>query len=281
MPLDQLQEEKEMSFLDHLEELRWHIVRAVIAILAGAIIAFIFDEILFDVIIFGPKDPNFITYRVFCKIGHWVGLSDQMCMSEIPIQIINMTMGGQFNMHVWASIVAGFILAFPYVLWETWRFLRPALYPHERKNASSLLGYATLLFLLGISFGYFIIGPLSVNFLGNYHISEEIANTINLSSYISTITTVTLATGILFELPILIYFFTRIGLVTPQFLRKYRRHALIMNLILSAIITPPDFISQIIVALPLGLLYEIGILVSERAVKRQLASEKKSLIPKA
>ncbi len=278
MPLDQPLEEKEMSFLDHLEELRWHIVRSVIAILIGATVAFIYDEILFDVILFGPKDPHFITYRVFCKIGQWVGLTEQMCLQDIPIKIVNMTMGGQFNMHMWSSIVAGFILAFPYILWETWSFLKPALYPNERKNAGGLLTYASLLFLLGVGFGYFLIGPLSVNFLGNYQISGEIENNINLSSYISTITTVTLAAGILFELPILIYFFTRIGLITPQFLRKYRRHAMILNLLLSAIITPPDIISQIIVAMPLGILYEIGILVSARTTKRQLAAENKSLI---
>lgn len=272
MPLDQPEEEKEMSFLDHLEELRWHLVKSVIAILIGAVIAFIYDEILFDKILFAPKDPNFITYRAFCYVGKFFGLGDGLCIHTIPIQIINMNMGGQFNMHMWASLIAGIILASPYILYQIWSFLRPALYTHEKKSASGLLFYASVLFLLGVAFGYFVLAALSVNFLGNYQISGNIENNINISSYISTITTVTLATGVLFELPIFIYFLTKIGMVTPQFLRKYRRHALILNLIISAVITPPDLISQIIVALPLTLLYEIGIMVSARGVK---ALEKK------
>lgn len=278
MPLDQPEEEKEMSFLDHLEELRWHLVRSVIAIMIGAVIAFIYDEILFDKILFAPKDPNFITYRAFCKIGQFFGLGGDLCIAEIPINIINMNMGGQFNMHMWASLIAGIILASPYIIYQIWSFLKPALYSHEKKTASGLLFYAGTLFLLGVCFGYFVLSALSVNFLGNYQISENIANNINISSYISTITTVTLATGILFELPIFIYFLTKIGIITPQFLRKYRRHALILNLIVSAVITPPDIISQIIVALPLSLLYEIGILVSERGVKKLEKEQNKALV---
>ncbi len=280
MPLDQPEEEKEMSFLDHLEELRWHLVRSVIAIMIGAVIAFIYDEILFDKIIFAPKDPNFITYRAFCKIGQIFGLGTNLCITDIPINIINMNMGGQFNMHMWASLVAGIILASPYIIYQIWSFLKPALYTHEKKTASGLLFYAALLFMLGVSFGYFVLSALSVNFLGNYQISESIANNINISSYISTITTVTLATGILFELPIFIYFLTKIGLVTPEFLRKYRRHALILNLVASAVITPPDIISQIIVALPLSLLYEIGILVSARGVKKLEKEQNTALVKK-
>lgn len=280
MPLDQPVDDKEMSFLDHLEELRWHLVRCVGAILIGAIIAFIYDEILFDKIIFAPKDPNFITYRAFCKIGQFFGLGDELCISEIPINIINMNMGGQFNMHMWASLIAGIVLASPFIFYEIWTFLKPALYSHEKKSASGLIFYAALLFILGISFGYFVLSALSVNFLGNYQISENISNNINISSYISTITTVTLATGVLFELPIFIYFLTNIGLVTPAFLRKYRKHAIILILIVSAVITPPDLISQIIVALPLTLLYEIGILVSVSGVKRIEKEKQTALIKK-
>lgn len=181
-------------------------------------------------------------------------------------------------MHMWASLIAGIILASPYIIYQIWSFLKPALYSHEKKTASGLLFYAGTLFLFGVCFGYFVLSALSVNFLGNYQISENIANNINISSYISTITMVTLATGILFELPIFIYFLTKIGIVTPQFLRKYRRHALILNLVVSAVITPPDIISQIIVALPLSLLYEIGILVSKRGVKKLEEEKNKALV---
>lgn len=280
MPLDQPEEEKEMSFLDHLEELRWHLVRIVIAVLIGAVIAFIYDEILFDKIIFAPKDPNFITYRVFCKIGQFFGVNG-LCIQEIPIQIINMNMGGQFNMHMWASLIAGVILAFPFIIYELWSFLKPALYAHEKKSAGGLLIYTGILFALGVAFGYFVLSALTINFLGNYQISSgNIANNINISSYISSITMVTLATGILFELPIVIYFLTKIGMVTPAFLRKYRRHALILNLALSAIITPPDIISQIIIAMPLTVLYELGIWVSARAIKGIEKEKSEALVKK-
>lgn len=264
-PIDQ---EKEMSFLDHLEELRWRLVRSAGAILSFAIVAFIFKGILFDVIIFGPRDPNFPTYRLFCKTSHLLGLDDSFCMTEMPFTLQNITMSGQFTTHLISSVVAGLILAFPYIVWELWRFLKPGLRKSEQAAARGMVFYSSLLFAAGVLFGYYMIAPLSVQFLGGYQISETVANQIHLSSYISTVTSVTLSAGIVFQLPILIYFLTKMGLVTPPLLRTYRKHAIVGVLVLSAIITPPDVTSQVLVTIPIMFLYEISILISKRVVKR-------------
>lgn len=275
----QEEEENEMSFLDHLEALRWHLVRASIAIMVGAVFAFIYSKYIFDNIIFGPKKPDFITYRAFCKLSQYIGMGDDFCMTEMPFKIVNNEMGGQFSMDMWASFVIGIIFAFPYIVYEIWKFIKPALYSNERKYATGGIFYTSILFLSGVSFGYFLIAPLSVNFLANYSVSDQIENYIDISSYISTITMVTLASGILFELPIFIYFLSKIGLVNPEFLRKYRRHAIVLNLIASAIITPPDVVSQVIVALPIAFLYEVGIVISGRVEKQKLAEEKAEKLP--
>lgn len=266
-----------MSFLDHLEALRWHLVRSAAAIMVGGILAFVFSDFLFDTVIFGPKNPHFITYRAFCKLSQTLGMGDDFCMTEMPFTLINNDMGGQFSTHLWICFVVGVILAFPYIVFEIWRFVSPALYTNERKHATGGIFYTSVLFLSGVLFGYFIVTPLSVNFLANYSISDQVKNYISISSYMSTISMVTLSSGILFELPIFIYFLSKIGLVTPQFLRKYRRHALVLNLIAAAIITPPDVSSQIIVAIPIAVLYEVGILLSARVEKQRLAEMKREL----
>ena len=262
-------QDKEMSFLDHLEIFRWHLIRSVIAVLFFAIIAFIFKDIVFDVILLGPKDPNFPTYKALCAISQYLGLEDALCLKESPFTLMNITMSGQFSTHVTTSIFAGFIVAFPYVFWEFWRFIRPALHVNESTMARGIVFFSSVLFLLGVLFGYYVIAPLSVNFLGSYQVSSTVANQITLSSFISTVTTVSFANGIIFELPILVYFLTKIGLLTPEFMRVYRKHAIVVILILAAIITPPDVTSQILVSLPLIVLYEISIQISARVIKNQ------------
>ncbi len=257
----------EMSFLDHLEELRWLLIRSTLAVIICATIAFFFSDFIFDQIIFGPKNPDFITYHIFCDLSQKFGLSGDFCVTEIPIRIQSREMGGQFSAHMWTSITAGFIIGFPFILWEFWKFISPALYENEKKYARAFVIVASLLFFTGVLFGYFLIAPLSVNFLANYNVSKEIFNDIDLSSYISLLRSSTVASGLLFELPIIIYFLTKIGLVTPKFLREYRKYTLIIVLILSAIITPPDVLSQIIVAVPIMILYEISILISSVVVK--------------
>ncbi len=258
-----MSDEKEMTFLGHLEELRWHLIRAILAILVFAILAFVFHDIIFDVIILAPKTADFVTNRLLCELGGIVHIK-KLCINTKPLEIINIKMAGQFSTHIIVSIVAGIFVAFPYVFWEMWRFIEPALYKSEKKYTTGAVFFSSLLFMLGVLFGYFIIIPLSIHFLGSYSVSTEVNNQISLGSYISTVTSVTAAAGVIFELPIVIFFLSKIGLITPPVLRQYRRHALVVVLLLSAIITPPDIFSQILVAFPLIFLYEIGIVISKR-----------------
>jgi len=259
---------EEMSFLDHLEELRWRLIRSVLAILIGAIVAFIFKNIIFDYVILAPKNASFWTNRMFCELSQYVN-TPGLCINQVPLEIISMNMAGQFNMHIWVSIIAGLVIAFPYVFYEFWSFIAPALHSKERKYANGAVFFSSFLFLVGVVFGYFMIVPLTVNFLGSYNVSTEVKNTINLTSYISTITSVILASGAIFELPIVVYFLTKIGLITPEFMKKYRRHSIVVIFILAAIITPPDIFSQTLVAIPLLLLYEVSILISRQVVRQR------------
>lgn len=270
-------EAPEMSFLDHLEELRWHLIRATIAILVVGIAAFIAKDFIFDTVLFGPKKPDFVTYQFFCKISKLFGLDESFCTGELLFRIQSREMAGQFSAHIWASIWAGFILAFPYILYEIWKFISPGLHQKERKNSRGFIFIASLLFFLGVLFAYYIVAPLSINFLTSYTVSDEVFNDIDLASYIATIKTSVIACGLIFELPIIIYFLTKIGLVTPEILRKYRKISLVVVLILSAVITPPDVTSQIIVAIPVLILYEISIFISKAILKKEERKLKKSM----
>ncbi len=261
------QEEAVMSFWDHLEALRKHIIRSLIAVVVLATIAFLNRKLVFDFIILAPSNSDFITYRMLCKLGHFLS-SNALCVKDMHLQIINIKMSGQFLTHMYISIVAGFILAFPYILWEIWRFVQPALYEKERKYSRGGVLISTGLFLLGVLFSYFLIVPLTVNFLGTYNVSSEVSNRISLNSYISTVVSVTFAVGVVFELPILVYFLTRIGILTPDFMKKNRKYMFVILLILAAIITPPDMFSQIMVVIPLWGLYEFSIVVSKRVYKK-------------
>lgn len=261
----------EMSFLDHLEELRWLLIRSTVAILVLAGASYFFVDYIYSDILFGPKSPKFVTYQFFCKVSDYFGFQDSgICNAEMPFIIQNTDMGGQVSFMIWTCITVGFIASFPIILWEIWKFISPALYDKEKKYAVLFIFVSSFLFFLGILFGYFIITPLSVYFFGSFSASPEIVNEFNLESYTGMIKTSVIASGLIFELPILIYFLTKLGLVTPQSLRKYRKYTLIIVLILSAIITPPDIISQIIVSIPIMLLYEVSILISGVVIKRQL-----------
>jgi len=268
--------EKEMSFLEHLEELRWHIIRSILAVFICAILAFIFKDIIFDKIILAPKSPDFITNRFMCEMGQKLEIRN-LCINSVPLEIISVKMAGQFSMHILVSLIGGFIIAFPFVFFEFWRFVAPALHGKERKHARGAVFYSSLLFIIGVSFGYFLISPLTVHFLGSYSVSPEVENKINLISYVSTLTSVVLASGVIFELPVLVFFLTKIGLVTPTFLKKYRRHSIIVIFVLSAIITPPDVFSQILVAIPLLILYEVSIFISRSIVRKQKKQEQAGL----
>ncbi len=264
----------EMSFLDHLEELRWHLIRSTLAIVIIACIAFVFKGFIFDTILFGPKNMDFPTYRFFCNIATFFGVTSEFCGDSLPFTIQSRLMAGQFSAHIWTSIWAGVILGFPYILFELWKFISPGLYEKERKHSRGFILTASFLFFLGVLFGYFVVAPLSINFLGTYQVSKEVLNEIDLSSYVGTVRASVIACGIMFELPIVIYFMTKVGLVTPEILKKYRKIALVIVLILSAIITPPDITSQIVVAIPVLILYQISIYISKIVVKREEKKEK-------
>lgn len=262
----------QMSFMQHLEALRWHLVRSAIAIAFTAIILFFFNNFLFDTVIFGPLKQDFISYRALCSLGYRIGAGDVMCMIVKTPHLQTLSASEQFFTHMWIALLGGIIIAFPYVLYEVWKFIKPALKDTESKPAKLFVVVASLLFLIGIFFGYFLLFPMSYNFLINYQLSDSgIVQTNNtLDDYISLISTMTLVSGIIFELPILVYFLTKLTLLTPDFMRKYRKYAVVVILIAAAIITPsPDVTSQMVVAIPMYLLYEISIFVSAYVVKKQ------------
>lgn len=271
----------EMSFLDHLEELRWHLIRSTLAIVIIGVAAFMFRGFIFDTVIFGPKKMDFPTYRLFCDIATFLGFDSDFCADKLPFTIQSRLMSGQFSAHIWTSIWAGFIIGFPYVLYEMWKFISPGLYEKERKNSRGFILIASLLFFMGVLFGYYVVAPLSINFLGTYQVSAEVTNEFDLASYISTVRASVIACGILFELPIIIFFLTKVGLVTPEIMKKYRKIALVIVLILSAVITPPDVASQIIVAIPVLILYQVSIHISKRVLKSEAKKARKAEKAKA
>ena len=244
--------EAEMSFLDHLEELRWHIIRSALAVLVFAIVAFILKGFIFDQIILN---------RMLAKLGELVG-TDALKINQQPLKLIAIKMSDQFMMHIMTSLIAGIIMASPFIIYEFWRFIKPALYEKEKKHASGAVFYTSVLFIMGVLFGYFLITPLSIEFLGTYSVSPEVTNQINTRSYIGTVTSISLASGVVF-------FLSKVGILTPQFMKTYRKHSYVLMLLLSAIITPPDIFSQIMVCIPLILLYEVGIVISRRVVKKR------------
>ncbi|MAZ57922.1 MAG: twin-arginine translocase subunit TatC [Flavobacteriales bacterium] len=247
---------KKESFLSHLEDLRWHLTRSVIAVIVGTFITFLNKEFLFDQIIFACKENSFPTYVFLCSI------SDKLCIQDMPFILMNIEMTGQFTMHILVSFVTGFIIAFPYVLFEIWLFVSPAMYKSEKQNSILFFLFSCCLFIIGILFAYYVIVPFSINFLSSYSISGEVTNKIHFISFIKTITKIILTTGLLFQLPVVIYFLTKFNLVTAKQLKQYRRHAFVVILIIASILTPPDVFSQILIGLPIFMLYEFSIFIS-------------------
>lgn len=279
MPLDQIdvdkmdqqskngKPEKEMTFLEHLEELRWHIIRSLIVICVFGIVLFLMQGWVFGTVIFGPTNEDFFSYRVICDLSHRVGLGERMCFSPPDFSKIAIGFGEPFIMSIKVSFIMGFILSFPYVFWEFWRFIKPGLYPNERQAARGIVGICSFLFLLGVCFGYFVIAPFAVNFLAGYSI-PGVQNTPTMSSFINYMVMFTAPAGLIFELPVVVYFLSKVGLVTPEIMRKYRRHSIIGILILAAVITPPDVVTQFLIGIPLFILYELSIAISARVSKK-------------
>lgn len=264
----------EMSLIDHLEELRWHLIRATIAVGILMVIAFFNIKFIFENVLIAPAKTNFWTYRQLCALGEYLGTKDALCIQKISFELQSRTMTGQFMMSITASAMIGLIIGFPYVFWEIWRFVKPALYKKEQKVASGAVFWVSLLFIFGVVFGYYIVTPLSINFLANYQIADSIKNQFDIVSYLSTVITLVMGCAFLFQLPILVYFLAKIGVITASFMRRYRRHAIVVILILAGVITPPDVFSQIIVSLPLWILYEIGINIAANVEKNLKLSEK-------
>jgi sec-independent protein translocase protein TatC len=262
--------ESEMSFFWHLEALRWHLMRSAFAVVFFAIVAFCNYTFIFQKVIMGPFDPNFWSYKMMCYLGTLFHL-DGFCITKINGILISNEVGGQFMLQLNSSLLIGVICAIPYVLFEIWRFIKPALLENERKAASNFVLYASTLFIVGILFGYYILAPESVAFLAGYTVSPEIHNQFTVASYLSIVATVTLLTGIVFELPIFIYILASIGILTASFMRKTRRYAIIIIMIVGALISPsPDILTTTLATVPLLVLYEVGILVAAVVEKRKL-----------
>src|ERR1035437_4816388 len=268
--------ENNLSFFGHIDALRGHLFRSSLVVVILSVVLFCYPEILFDKIVLGPLKSDFLTYRAFCKLGHWLQsvniLKDpnDLCFGHYTFKLQSLGLSDQFTSQMWIAFVGGLMLGSPYVLWEVWRFIKPALKEKEKKASTGFILSATTLFLSGVLFSYYIIVPLMINFLGNYQVSTMVENNFTMDSYISTVSTLSLATGIVFELPIFVYFLTKFGIITPQFMRKYRKHAIVVILIVAAVITPgPDVTSQMLVAFPLYFLYEASIFVSYFEYKRK------------
>ena len=261
-----------MSFLDHLEALRWHILRAVSAVLVFSVAAFIAKDFVFGILILGPSKVDFLTYRLLCEVGNYLGVT-ALCIDDLPFTIQSRQMTGQFSMHMTSSFVVGIIAAFPYLFWEVWRFISPGLYSKEKNAARGAVFFVSFLFLSGASFGYYILSPLSINFLANYQLDPSITNEFDITSYVSTLSMLVLASAIMFQLPVVVYFLSMSGLVTSRMLKAYRKHSIVVILVLSAVITPPDVISQLLIAMPIVVLYEVGIEIAKRLEKKRALKE--------
>ncbi len=272
----QAEEGAEMSFIDHLEELRWHIVRSLLAVIIMAILIFVFLDQVMDIVVFGPLNEGFITYKWLCQLGQWAGAGDSLCLPPPNVQMQTTSFGGQFMGAISIAFVGGFVAAFPYIFWEVWRFIKPALTPKELKSSRGAIFFVSFFFMLGVSFGYFLLAPFTFSFLANFKIGSM--NVIEtkpvLNDYIDNLVDITLGTGLAFQLPVISYVLTRIGLITPNFLKEYRKYAVVALLVVAAVITPsPDWMSQLIVVLPLLALYEFSIVISKRVYKQDLEKE--------
>jgi sec-independent protein translocase protein TatC len=261
--------EKEMSFVEHLEELRMHLIRSLLAVVVFAVFIFTATDFIFENILFAPTRPDFATYHFLCWLSPYLGMAESLCYNPSKIQVVTLAMGEAFSLHLKICFIGGIVLAFPYLLWELWRFIKPGLHEHERKAASNLVGVGSFLFLLGISFGYFVLAPFGINFLVNYNL--PLINTqgslVQAGSYLNYLIMFTIPVGLVFQLPIVIFYLARVGIVTDVSMRTYRRHAIVVILIIAAIITPPDVISQIFVSIPVYILYEISISIAAKQAK--------------
>jgi sec-independent protein translocase protein TatC len=265
-------ERAEMSFIDHLEVLRSHLFRSALAIAAGAVIVGVYNKFFVRNVLMGPTHDDFPTYGVLCKIGRALNI-DRLCMKGIGVKMQSTAVSGQFSVFFNVVLIGGFIVAFPFVFWQFWNFVKPALTKKELSNTRGVIFWVSLLFFTGVFFGYFVIAPYTVSFFANFQLDTNIENRWTITSYLDTLIPLILGTGLAFQLPLVMYFLTKVGVVSSSFLRKYRKHAIVVMLIVAGIITPPDVLSQIIVTLPLILLYEVSISLAKKVEKREKQEE--------
>lgn len=262
----------EMAFVDHIEELRWHIIRSLAVILVFSILAFFKIEWIWDNIILGPAHTDFIAYRLLCQFGNKIGIS-ALCLQEINLEFQNTELSGQFMLSFSTSFMVGVVVAFPYVFWEFWRFIKPALKKEELRYARGIVFWSSLLFFFGVLFAYYVVAPFTINFFANYQLSPSFKNIITMANYYDTMSDLILGMGVVFELPVVVFFLSKIGLLTPKLMRDKRRYAILIIFVLAAIVTPPDWFSIWLVAIPLLILYEAGIAISDRANKQRQRKE--------
>ena len=262
-------QDREMTFIDHLEELRWHIVRSLLAIIVAAVLIFIYIDWIYDHVITGPLQKDFVSYVALCQFSHWAGIGDSLCLPPARVELQAITFGAQFMSSISIALMGGFIAAFPYVFWEFWKFVKPALTPKELKSTRGAIFWVSFFFFMGAAFGYFLLAPFTFSFLANFQLGKTgiLVTKPTLTDYIENLVNLTLGAAIAFQLPVVAYVLTRIGLITPSFLKTYRKYAFVAILVVAAIITPsPDWMSQMLVCIPLVLLYELSILISKRVM---------------
>ncbi|MEZ7886059.1 MAG: twin-arginine translocase subunit TatC [Flavobacteriales bacterium] len=266
-----MSKEKEMSFLDHLEELRKRLIWIVLSIAVGGTLMFVFQSQV-ESVLSGPRNSDFVTYKLLCNLSQASGFDDSLCFTDVDFELQGTTMLANFTAHFMVSIIGGIIIAFPFIFYQLWLFIKPGLKNNEISAVNGISIGTSLLFFGGVCFGYFVLAPLSVRFLGTYEFAGAVMRP-NVMSYIKLVASLSLATGIIFQLPVVIYFLAKIGIVTPEGLRKYRKHTLVAVLILAAVITPPDVFSQVLVAFPVLILYEFSIRIAARVQKKEVSSE--------
>src|SRR6478672_5382836 len=268
-------ETAEMSFVDHLEELRGHLFRSVIAIVVGGIVVGLNRNFFIKKVLMGPTHGDFPTYNWLCKLGQGLGMGNTLCMKQIGVHMQSTSVSGQFSMFFTVIIIGGIIIAFPYIFWEFWKFIKPALTQKELSRTRGVVFWVSMLFFLGVAFGYFVIAPYTVNFFANFQLDETIVNQWTISSYVDTLIPLILGTGLAFQLPLVMYFLAKIGIVNPTWLRSVRKYAIVIIVIVAGVITPPDVISQIIVSVPLLILYEVSIWLTARVAREKALEEAK------
>ena len=261
----------EMSFLQHLEALRWHLLRAFASIFVFAVIAFVFIREIFDIVILAPSRPDFWAYRQLCKLAAAVHVPD-LCVDKLDFQLQALGMSDNFTMGITISFIVGLAFAFPYAFWEVWRFIKPGLKITEKNAARGAVFFVSMLFMIGLLFGYYVASPLAINFLANWQLSPQIKNQYDITSYIGILATLSLGCALMFQMPMIAYVLSKVGVLTPSFMRTFRKHAWVVILVVAGIITPsPDVYSQLLVAFPLVILYEVSILVSQSIERSRLA----------